>query len=126
MNVHFATVSRRSALYLGALVALSLIEYAIYPGLSWQIGRFGGGQPDGSTMRYFLDVYVLPGLGAFILISIAALALAAKKGSRPLRFVFGALLLLNVALLVFSSLSYYRGIAAATGATTPLQGSKPR
>jgi len=120
MTMHPATVRRCLALCLGVLVALGLIEYATYPDVSWRISEVvGGGEADGSTMRYFLDVYVLPGLGAFTLIAAAGLALAARKSHRALHAAFVVVLLLNAALLFSSSVWYYRGIAAATAATTP-------
>ncbi len=120
MTIHPATTRRCFALCLGVLLALGLIEYAIYPDVSWRISEVvGGGQADGSTMRYFLDVYVLPGLGAFTLIAIAGLALSATRSHRALHATLIGLGLLNVSLLVSSSLWYYRGIAAATSATTP-------
>lgn len=120
MTMHPATTRRCLALCLGVLAALGLIEYAIYPDVSWRISEVvGGGEADGSTMRYFLDVYVLPGLGAFTLIAIAGLALAARKSHRTLHAAFVVLLLLNAALLVSSSIWYYRVTAKAAGATTP-------
>jgi hypothetical protein len=53
MTMHPATRVRCFALCLGALVALGLIEYAIYPDLSWRISQiFFQGEADGSTLRY--------------------------------------------------------------------------
>ncbi|HWZ86883.1 MAG TPA: hypothetical protein VN032_11820 [Thermoanaerobaculia bacterium] len=119
MTMHPATTVRCLALCLGVLVALALIEYAIYPDASWRISRaVGNGEVDGSTMRYFLDVYVMPGLAAFMLTSVTGLALAAKKSHRALHAAFGVLLLLNAVLLVASSIWYYRVTAEAAGATT--------
>lgn len=120
MTIHPATTTRCFALCLGVLATLGLIEYALYPDLSWRISDVvGGGEADGSTMRYFLDVYVVPGLGAFLVVSVAALALAAKKNHRTLHVVLGVLVLLNAALFASSSIWYYRATAEASGARTP-------
>lgn len=115
MTMHPSSKPWCLALCLGVLLALGLIEYAAYPDVSWRISEVvGGGQADGSTLRYFLDFYVLPGLGAFTLVAIASLAFAARRSHRALHAAFVALLLLDAALLVYSSVWYYRGIAAAT------------
>jgi hypothetical protein len=52
------------------------------------------------------------------LISVAGLALAAKRSHRAWQVALGVLLLLNAVLLVASSIWYYRAIAEAVGATS--------
>jgi hypothetical protein len=119
MNIHPIAIRRCLLLSFAALIVLGLVEFAVYPGLSWQINRtLGNGQPPGSSMGYFRDVYVGRGLLVFGLIAIAGLAVAAKRSDRALHIAFGALLLLNGVLLVSSALWYYRAIADAAGATS--------
>ncbi len=100
-------------------MALALIEFAAYPSLATAINRaLGDGQSPDSSMGYFRDVYIGRGLVAFALVSLGVLTFAANKGHRALHTALAVLVVVDVLLLVWSALWYFREIAAAAGAVS--------
>lgn len=119
-RIHPAGAGRCALLCFGVLLAIGIVVYATYPGLSYAINKaIGDGQAPGSSMGYFRDVYVLRGVAVFLLLSLGILALTTKAGHRILHTAFVGLLILAFVLLVSSSLWYFRSIAAASGAVSP-------
>jgi hypothetical protein len=119
-RLHPATAGRCLILCFGALLAFGVLIVTEYPDLSYAINKvIGDRQAPGSSMGYFRDVYVLRGVAAFLLLSLGVLALAAKAAHRSLHVAFVGLFGLGIVMVVWSSLWYFRSIAAASGAVRP-------
>jgi len=118
--LHPAATGRCWILCFGILLALGILVLAEYPDLSYAVNRvIGDRQAPGSSMGYFRDVYVFRGIVVFLLVSLGMLAATAKASHSALHAAFVGLLILGILLLVFSSLWYFRSIAAASGAMPP-------